>query len=87
MKTFQLDILSPDKEIFSGQVESVQAPGTDGLFQVLVNHAPMISSLANGRLKVKSEAGEQIFHAEGGVIEVLKNKVIVLVERVVEPVG
>lgn len=76
----QLEILTPDKKLFSGEVSSVTVPGTLGQFQVLNNHAPIISTLMKGIVKIKSAEGEKTFEVNGGVIEVLKNKVIVLAE-------
>jgi F-type H+-transporting ATPase subunit epsilon len=75
-----LEIITPDKKIFSGEVNSVTVPGSAGQFQILKNHAPIISSLAKGKVKVKSAAGQQVFEVNGGVVEVLKNKIIVLAE-------
>ena len=78
----QLDILTPEKKIFSGQAESVSLPGSAGRFQVLNNHAPIISSLQKGYLKVVSNSEETRWNITGGVVEVLKNQVTVLVEAV-----
>lgn len=75
-----LEIITPDKKLFSGEVTSVQVPGMSGQFQVLNNHAPIISTLMKGKVKIKSAKGEEIFEVNGGVIEVLKNNVIVLAE-------
>jgi F-type H+-transporting ATPase subunit epsilon len=75
-----LDILTPDKKLFSGEVTSVQVPGAAGQFQVLNNHAPIISTLIKGKVKIKSAEGEKSFDVNSGVIEVLKNKIVVLVE-------
>lgn len=78
-----LDILTPDKKVFSGEVSSVQVPGTKGSFTVLDNHAPIISTLEMGNVKIRSKEGEQTFRINGGVIEVLKNKVTVLAESLI----
>ena len=78
----QLDIITPDEHVFSGEITEITVPGTEGSFQVLYNHAPIISTLATGIIKFKGPEGEKSFKAEGGVIEVLNNKVIVLVERI-----
>ncbi|MFI5218527.1 MAG: ATP synthase F1 subunit epsilon [Bacteroidia bacterium] len=75
-----LEIITPDKKLFSGEVTSVQVSGTSGQFTVLNNHAPIISTLDKGKVKVKSPSGEQLFDINGGVIEVFKNKIIVLAE-------
>jgi F-type H+-transporting ATPase subunit epsilon len=75
-----LEIITPDKKVFSGEVTSVTVPGTKGSFQVLNNHAPIISTLEDGKVKVRTGQGVQTFDIKGGVVEVLKNKVIVLAE-------
>ena len=77
----QLDIISPDESIFSGEVDYVQLPGTEGLFGILNNHAPLISTLSAGKINIKDNNNkEQSFTIDGGLVKVLKNKVIVLVE-------
>ncbi|MDA0974284.1 MAG: ATP synthase F1 subunit epsilon [Bacteroidetes bacterium] len=77
----QLDIISPDKQIFSGEATYVSVPGKDGSLGILNNHAPMISALVKGGILVRQEGGvEQTIEVKGGVIEVLKNKVIILAE-------
>ena len=77
-----LEIITPDKKVFSGEVTSVQVPGTNGQFQILKNHAPIISTLTNGKVKIKTAGGSQSFDVKGGVVEVLKNNIIVLAESV-----
>lgn len=80
----QLNILTPELKVFSGDVDSVQLCGTNGKFEVLNNHAPMIASLVEGTVRIKSSAGKQEFKLKSGIVEVLKNKVSVLTEGVVE---
>ena len=76
-----LEITTPDKEIFSGEVKLIQLPGIDGSFEILQNHAPLISILKKGKVRiVNTEDQEEKFDINGGVIEVLKNKVLVLAE-------
>ncbi|WP_367864288.1 ATP synthase F1 subunit epsilon [Pedobacter sp. WC2423] len=77
-----LEILTPDKKVFEGEVTAVTVPGTMGSFQILRDHAPIISTLEDGPVIIKSKADEQIFIIKGGVVEVLKNKIIVLAEGV-----
>jgi F-type H+-transporting ATPase subunit epsilon len=77
-----LEILTPDKKIFEGDVTAVTVPGTLGSFQILRGHAPIISTLEDGPVIIKSAAGENIFNIKGGVVEVLANKIIVLAEEV-----
>jgi F-type H+-transporting ATPase subunit epsilon len=79
----KVEIITPDNVIFTGDnVALVQLPGIDGSFEVLNNHAPLISVLRKGRIKVinKGEKEEQFFEIKGGVIEVLGNKVLILAE-------
>lgn len=76
-----LEIITPDKSIFSGEVSLVQLPGIDGSFEILNNHAPLISVLKKGKIKIKDDKDqEQFFEVNGGVVEVLKNKVLILAE-------
>jgi F-type H+-transporting ATPase subunit epsilon len=74
----QLDIITADKNLFSGDVDAVTLPGSNGKFQILNGHAALISSLENGQITVQSKEGKQEFSITGGVVEVLNNKVIVL---------
>ena len=75
----QLDILTPDKALFSGEVESVILPGSKGQFEILKNHAAIVSSLDKGSVKVKTTDGKtQVFEVNGGFVEVLDNKIVVL---------
>jgi len=77
-----LEIITPDKKVFSGEVSSVSVPGTTGRFEMLNNHAPIISTLLNGKVKVKDKEGVKTFDVKGGVVEMLNNKVIILAEGV-----
>ncbi len=74
----QLEILTPEKKIFEGDVTIVTFPGADGSFQVMDNHAPLISFLKEGTVEYKGKDGTNKIGIVGGVVEVLKNKVIVL---------
>ena len=76
-----LEIISPDEKIYSGEAQYVGVPGIDGSLGILSNHAPLITTLAKGDVLVRMEDGsEQKFPVNGGVLEVLKNKVIILAE-------
>jgi F-type H+-transporting ATPase subunit epsilon len=77
-----LEIITPDKQIFAGEVSSATFPGAKGNFQVLNNHAALISTLATGKVVLKTSTSEQTFVVEGGVVEVLNNKIMVLAEAV-----
>lgn len=79
-----LDLITPTDKIFSGEVNSVSFPGTDGYFQILKGHAPMVSTLTNGIVKIKDIKGDQQFTISGGVMEVLNNKITLLADSVVK---
>lgn len=81
--TMLLEIITPDKSIYSGKVKLVQLPGAKGAFEILNNHAPIISILTKGKIKVIEESGNEIyFDVDGGVAENKDNKIIVLAESV-----
>ncbi|HEY0731650.1 MAG TPA: ATP synthase F1 subunit epsilon [Chitinophagaceae bacterium] len=77
-----LEILTPERKLFSGEVYGVQMPGISGLFEVLDRHAPLVSALKQGRVKVLRDKQNHTaaFDIQGGFVEVLNNKVTVLVE-------
>lgn len=76
-----LEIITPDKKIFEGEVKLIQLPGSKGAFEMLKNHAPIISTLEKGLIKIKDKNNaEQLFEVDGGVVENKGNKIIVLVE-------
>jgi len=78
-----LEILTPEKKLFSGSVYGVQLPGIDGLFEILDKHAPLVSALGKGNVKVLKEKNNvETFTINGGFVEVLNNKTTVLVEGV-----
>ncbi len=77
----KVEIITPDKTIFSGEAELVQLPGINGSFEVLKNHAPLITILGLGTIKIQDkDKKNQMFQINGGVVEVLRNKVLVLAE-------
>jgi F-type H+-transporting ATPase subunit epsilon len=75
-----VEIITPDKIIYKGDADLVQLPGIDGSFEILENHAPLISALDKGSIKVKNKGKESFYEINGGVIEVLKNKVLILAQ-------
>ena len=80
-----LTVLTPEREFFNGKIKGVVVPGTRGEFQVLENHAPIISSLGEGRVKITAESGEiREFRISAGFIEVLNNEVALLVNGISE---
>ncbi|MDH5476612.1 MAG: ATP synthase F1 subunit epsilon [Cyclobacteriaceae bacterium] len=78
-----LEIVTPDKKVFEGEVKIASFPGTDGSFQVLNNHAPLISALSKGILSYEDKEQHYEIKIEGGVVEVLHNEIIVLAEGIV----
>jgi F-type H+-transporting ATPase subunit epsilon len=76
----RLKVISPEKVIFDGEVESLKVPGTLGSFEVLDNHAPIISSLVKGEVEYKGKDGAQKLDIEGGFVEVKKNEISLCVE-------
>lgn len=80
----QLDILTPEQNIYSGNVYGVQLPGIDGYFEILENHAPIIATLGKGKMKIiKDKNTNEIFEISGGFVEMLNNKASVLIESAV----
>lgn len=77
----QLEILTPERKVFNGDVYGVQLPGIDGLFEVLDKHAPLVSALKSGKMKIlKDKNTGQKYQIQSGFVEVLANKTTVLVE-------
>ena len=80
-----LEILTPDKKIFSGDVYGIQLPGISGMFEVLDKHAPIVSALKAGKLKILKDKNAIVqYGIQGGFVEVLNNKASVLVEGATE---
>ena len=80
-KTFHLEIVTPKRIVFKGEVTSFSAPGVDGGFQVLHSHAPLLASVKIGKVKISAVGGNEVHYAiSGGFVEVRENKVILLAE-------
>jgi F-type H+-transporting ATPase subunit epsilon len=78
-----LEILTPDKPVFEGEATSVTLPGTLGFFEILNHHAPIISTLEDGKVTVRNgSAKEEVYFIKGGVVEASNNKVVVLAEGI-----
>ena len=76
-----LDILTPEKLLFEGEIKSVKLPGTNGQFEILNNHAPIISTLSKGEICITNTNNErEKFNINGGVIEMQNNKIIALAD-------
>ncbi len=77
----RLEIVTPDKHLYDGKINLIRIPGTKGSFAILKNHAPIISTLEPGRIKIiAKDGGVQFLDIEGGIVECYNNHVIVLVE-------
>lgn len=86
-----LEILTPDRKLYSGNVYGVQLPGLDGLFEVLENHAPLVSALGKGKVKIVPNRNSNSklrlensgnFQIDGGFVEVLNNRITILAEGI-----
>lgn len=76
-----VEIITPTESLFSGSAKGVKVPGTKGSFEMLHNHAPIISTLEKGMIVITDEEGKKTsFQINGGVIEQAENKIIILVE-------
>lgn len=77
----KLSIVSPEVTLYEGEVKSVKMQGIDGKFQVLNNHAPLISALSKGEIKIEEESGEQkTFEINSGLVELSKNEIQILAQ-------
>ncbi len=77
----KVKITKPDSTIYDGEAKLIQLPGTGGLFEILQNHAPIISSLAKGTLRLVTESDEtKTFDIRGGVVKGQKNDILILVQ-------
>ena len=76
-----LEIITPEKEMFNGKVSSVKIPGSSGEFEILNNHASIVSTLINGNIRIITHDKEELnFNINGGVVEMQKNKIVILAE-------
>ncbi|MDY0082814.1 MAG: F0F1 ATP synthase subunit epsilon [Ignavibacteriaceae bacterium] len=83
MSELNLEIITPSKSAFNGEIKAITVPGTKGRFQILKNHAPIISTIEIGMVKVDLKDGSSDYYAiSGGTIEVLNNKVLVLADSI-----
>lgn len=89
LQTMNLEILTPEKKVFSGDVYGVQLPGITGSFEVLEKHASLVSALKSGRLKILKDKNNHLafFDIQSGFVEVINNNVSVLVEGAIQLEG
>ncbi|NTW63952.1 MAG: ATP synthase F1 subunit epsilon [Chlorobiaceae bacterium] len=82
-KVFDIEIVTPQQQYFSGEIQSIIAPGQDGLFQVLKSHAPLLSALKSGTVRLTlANKSEKTFTISDGFFEVSNNKAILLTEEI-----
>jgi len=81
MKTFWLEIITPEKVAFSGEVEMVSVPSVEGTLGILANHIPLVAKLTEGELKIVKEGKEDFYSLGGGFLEVTPKKVMILVTK------
>ena len=77
----KLEIVTPEKKVFQGEVSEASFPGADGSFQVWSNHAPLVSALAKGAVSFTTAEGKQTMIIDGGVVEVKDNVIVLLAEK------
>jgi len=80
----KLTVITPDKLAFEGEVTAVTVPGSAGSFQILKNHAAIVSTLEDGKVIIKDNISEQVIFIKGGVVEVKENVIIILAEGISE---
>lgn len=81
-----LEVLTPERKVFSGEVYGVQLPGLEGLFEILENHAPMVAALGEGSMKIiktKNETNSESYKIKGGFVETSNNKTSVVLESMI----
>lgn len=79
-----LEILTPQKKVFNGEIKLLKVPGSQGSFEILMNHAPIISTLEKGEVKIVTKTGEVLLYTvDSGVVQAVDNKITVLAESLV----
>lgn len=87
MNTFKLVINTPEKTVYSGEVDSILAPSSDGYLGVMANHAPMISTIVAGVLKISGDMADKYMVVGDGVMHIAKNSVRILTDTAIESAG
>lgn len=80
-----LEVLTPQKKVFSGKIKLLKVPGYQGSFEILTNHAPIISTLEKGEVRIVTKTGEVLLYTvDSGVVQAVDNKITVLAESLVQ---
>lgn len=81
--TYQLQIVSLEKIVYQGEIESLIAPGVLGYLGVLAHHAPLLTTLTKGKISIRESDGkEKLFRVDGGILEVANNRAVILTEKI-----
>ena len=81
-RIFPLEVVTPTHQIYEGGVRSLQAPGVDGDFEILIGHIPMITALKTGIMTIRDGSGRNMYAVSGGFVEVLRHQATVLAETI-----
>ena len=84
MATMRVQIITPEKEVYSDEVDVLVAPGTEGQLGILPNHSPLMTALQQGTIRVTKNGLDQSWTVTGGFLEVLSNQVMILAEDITE---
>ena len=84
MATMRVQIITPEKEVYSDEVDVLVAPGTEGQLGILPNHSPLMTALQQGTIRVTKNGLDQHWTVTGGFLEVLSNQVMILAEDITE---
>ena len=87
MAKLHFSLVAPERELYAGEVDQVDAPGTEGDFGVLQGHEPFMTSLRSGQVIVRNDGSQRVFTIEGGFADVTPNAFILLAQKAVEGVG
>ena len=80
-----LEIITPDKQAYSGEVDGVKVPGAKGSFEILNGHAAIISSLTQGEVRISTKGkSDKTLKIDSGIVEMLNNKITILAESILE---
>ena len=80
----KLQVITPDKLAYEGEVTAVTVPGSAGSFQILKGHAAIVSTLEDGKVIIKKDGAEEVIFIKGGVVEVKDDNIIVLAEGIAQ---
>lgn len=80
----KVEILTPEKQVFEGEVEILTVPTRSGIISIMSNHAALVSAVEAGEIRAKMKGGEKVFECEKGTLETIKNKTVLLLRKCTE---